>query len=108
MRSVHHLTTPLPHQGVGVASAEQREERGVKCQFCSNPATVHLTNIENNQKKELHLCQSCAESHQLLKQHESNLPAILHMLIGQHVGQLTAEPSRPTCPACGIRFTPSP
>ena len=46
----------------------------MKCQFCSNPATVHLTNIENNQKKEMHLCQSCAESHQLLKQHELNLP----------------------------------
>src|SRR5262249_39212569 len=88
----------------GVASAEQREGQGVKCHFCSNPATVHLTNIENNQKKELHLCQSCAESHQFLKQHELNLPEILHKLIGQHVGQLTDELSRLTCPACGIRF----
>src|SRR5262249_49157258 len=33
------------------------EGRGVKCQFCSNPATVHLTNIEDNHKQELHLCQ---------------------------------------------------
>ena len=76
----------------------------MKCQFCSNPATVHLTNIENNQKKELHLCQSCAESHQLLKQHELNLPEIVKKLIGEHVGQLTDELSRLACPACGIRF----
>jgi protein arginine kinase activator len=76
----------------------------VKCQFCSNPATVHLANIENNQKKELHLCQACAASHQLIKQHELNLPAILQTLIGQHVGPLTDELSRLACPACSIRY----
>ena len=66
--------------------AEPGRRRGVKCQFCSNPATVHLTDIVNKQKKELHLCQSCAEKQQLLKQQELNLPAILQTLIGQHVG----------------------
>ncbi len=76
----------------------------MKCQFCSNPATVHLTNIENNQKKELHLCQACAESHQLIEQHQLNLPAVLQALIGQHVGPLTDELSRLACPACGIRY----
>jgi len=76
----------------------------VKCQFCSNPATVHLTDIVNNQKKELHLCQSCAESQHLLKQQELNLPAILQTLIGQHVGQPTDELSRLVCPICGIRY----
>ena len=76
----------------------------MKCQFCSNPATVHLTNLENNLKKEMHLCQSCAESHQLIKQQELNLPAIVQTLIGQHVGPLTDELSRLTCPACGIRY----
>jgi protein arginine kinase activator len=76
----------------------------VKCQFCSKPATVHLTLIENKQKKELHLCQECAEAQQALKQQELNLPAILQTLIGQHVGPLTDELSRLTCPACGIRY----
>ena len=59
----------------------------MKCQFCSNPATVHLTEILDGQKKELHLCQSCAESQQLIKHQEINLPAILQTLIGQHLGQ---------------------
>jgi len=76
----------------------------VKCQLCSNPATVHLTDIVDMQKKELHLCQSCAEQHQLIKKQELNLPAILKSLIGQHIGQQTDELARLTCPACGIKY----
>jgi len=77
----------------------------VKCQFCSNPATVHLTDIVNNQKKELHLCQACAEAqHLITKQQELNLPAILQNLIGQHLGPQTDELARLTCPACGTRY----
>jgi len=75
-----------------------------KCQSCSKPATVHLTDIVNGHKKELHLCQACAEEQQLLKQQELNLPAILQTLIGQHLGQLTDELARLTCPACGIKY----
>jgi protein arginine kinase activator len=76
----------------------------VKCQFCSNPATVHLTDIVELQKKELHLCQSCAEKRHLVKKQELNLPAILQNLIGQHLGQQTDELARLTCPACGIKY----
>jgi protein arginine kinase activator len=76
----------------------------VKCQFCSNQATVHLTDIVNHQKKEMHLCQSCAEAQQLVKQQDVNLPAILQNLIGQHLGQATDELARLTCPACGIKY----
>jgi len=76
----------------------------LKCQNCSNPATVHLTDIVNKQKKELHLCQACAEQQQLVKQQELNLPAILQTLIGQHVGPLSDEMARLTCPACGIKY----
>ena len=76
----------------------------MKCQQCSNPATVHLTNIENNKKREVHLCQKCAEAQQLIKKQELNLPAILQSLIGQHVGPLTDELSRLACPCCGIRY----
>jgi protein arginine kinase activator len=76
----------------------------VKCQFCSKPATVHLTDIVDNHKKELHLCQDCAEQQQLIQHQELNLPAILQTLIGQHVGPQAAELSRLTCPACGIKY----
>jgi protein arginine kinase activator len=76
----------------------------MKCQSCSNVATVHLTDIVDGQKKELHLCQRCAEKQQLTQQQELNLPAILQTLIGQHLGQLTDELARLRCPACGIRY----
>src|SRR5438128_1197197 len=44
-----------------------REEAGMKCQSCPNPATVHLTDIVDGHKKELHLCETCAEQKQFLK-----------------------------------------
>ena len=76
----------------------------MKCQSCPNPATVHLTDIVDGHKKELHLCQACAEQKQFLKQHELNLPAILQTLISQHIGQPTDELARLTCPVCGIKY----
>jgi len=76
----------------------------VKCQLCSKPATVHLTDIVDNQKREVHLCQACAEAQQLVKQQELNLPAIVQSLIGQHLGPQTDELARLTCPVCGIKF----
>lgn len=76
----------------------------MKCQSCSKPATVHLTDIVNGHKRELHLCQRCAEERHLLQQDELNLPAIVQALIGQHVGQPTDELARLSCPACGIKY----
>jgi protein arginine kinase activator len=77
----------------------------MKCQSCSNPATVHITTIEvGGNKKVVHLCQACAEQQQLVKHQELNLPAILQTLIGQHVGPLSDDLARRTCPECGIRF----
>lgn len=72
----------------------------MKCQFCSKPATVHLSDLVN--QKELHLCQNCAESQQM-SQDKLNLPALLHSLLGQHLGPQT-ELARLVCPACGIRY----
>jgi protein arginine kinase activator len=76
----------------------------VKCQSCASTATVHLTDIINGHKRELHLCQECAEKQQLLKKNEINLPAILQTLIGQHVGNPTDALARLTCPSCGIKY----
>jgi protein arginine kinase activator len=76
----------------------------VKCQFCSNPATVHLTDIVSGHKKETHLCQACAEKKQLIQQSELNLSAILQTVIGPHVGQMTDDLARLTCPECGIKY----
>ena len=76
----------------------------MKCQLCSKPATVHLTDLVEGKKRETHLCQDCAESQHLIKQEELNLPAILQTLIGQHLGQQTDRLARLACPQCGIRY----
>ena len=76
----------------------------MKCQGCNQPATVHLTDIVSGHKREVHLCQECAEKQQLIKKQEINLPAILQSLIGQHVGAQSDELARLTCPACGIKY----
>jgi protein arginine kinase activator len=77
---------------------------GVKCHYCSNPATVHLTDIINGHKRETHLCQACAEKKQLLNQQELNLSAILQSVIGPHIGAVTEDLARLTCPECGIKY----
>jgi len=76
----------------------------MKCQFCSNTATVHLTNIVDNKKKEVHLCEGCAENHKMVQNKETNLPGILEALIGHHLGQQTDALARLACPACGVKY----
>ena len=58
----------------------------------------------DNQKREIHLCQACAEAQQLVKQQELNLPAIVQSLIGQHLGPQTDELARLVCPVGGIKL----
>lgn len=76
----------------------------MKCQACAADATVHLTQIVDGAKRSVHLCQSCAEKQQVVKKQQLNLPAILQTLMGQHVGGLSEELARLTCPACGIKY----
>jgi protein arginine kinase activator len=76
----------------------------VQCDSCTQAATVHLTDIINGQKKEIHLCEACAEKRQLLQNQELNLSLILQTVLGQHVDPVTDELARLTCPACGIKY----
>ncbi len=76
----------------------------MKCDCCTKSATIHLTDIINGQKKEVHLCQECAEAQQLVQKQELNLSAILQTVIGQHVGPMTDELARLDCPICGIKY----
>ena len=76
----------------------------MKCQECGKTATVHLTDIVSGHKREVHLCQDCAEKRELVKHQELNLSAILQTVIGQHIGPMTDELARLTCPSCGIKY----
>ena len=84
----------------------------MKCQNCDNPATVHLTDIVNKKKRELHLCTKCARERNLIPEPpgpQLDLKALLNMLMhpfpqaGQP-GDATdpAQPVIEACEVCGI------
>src|SRR4051812_32985640 len=81
----------------------------MKCQFCSNPATVHLTKLTGlTEKKVVHLCEACAQQQQVIGANaakaELNIPAIVHLLVGSQLSPAEEELARLTCPHCGIKY----
>lgn len=72
----------------------------MKCQLCkANVATIHLTEIESNKKKEVHLCEDCYKT-----KHDVASPAptidsmIKTFLKNAEEGQAAAGVP---CPVCG-------
>ena len=79
------------------------------CQNCQkNPATLHLTEIQDNRMTELHLCQACAEEKGL-----DNVPKTPKFSIGELLanmvdGMSTTEEERVgpvQCPSCGMHYS---
>jgi protein arginine kinase activator len=69
------------------------------CQDCeSKPATIHITEIADaGQKHELHLCEECAQSHNLTQ--GGPIPTGLTQLVTERTRASDAR-----CPECGITF----
>ena len=79
----------------------------MKCKFCQNPATVHLTDIVNKKKRELHLCEACAKEHNLIPEapEELDIPALLQFLMSQSKDEKDkSDPNSAVCPHCGIKY----
>lgn len=80
------------------------------CQQCKKaPATIHLTDIHNNVKKELHLCESCAMEKGFNLKGAANLPHLLGMAAKKQASQAAAKAQKPeddpVCPKCGMRWS---
>ena len=79
------------------------------CQICNkNPATVHLTEIQDNRSSELHVCQACAQEKGLTPQVGSKKFSISELLAGMVDGMATAEEEKVgpvQCPSCGMHYT---
>ena len=79
----------------------------ILCQLCKNaPATVHVTDImsPSGEKRERHLCESCAEEEGVtMKQHEP-INTILAKFVQQKIGAGAQELANLTCPNCGVSF----
>ncbi len=97
----------------------------MKCIFCNTPATVHVTDVVNGKKREVHLCQGCARERNLLPDPpgpQIDLNALVDLLAaplaGSQTGPLIAphtphtpptsrpgsESTEPVCPACGLTY----
>ncbi len=79
----------------------------MKCQFCQQKATIHLTDIVNKKKHEVHLCDECAREHELIPddKQEVNVPAMLHFLVAQSRDEKRKQSiDGEACPACGQKY----
>jgi protein arginine kinase activator len=76
-----------------------------KCDSCDRPATVHLTSVEaGGARKEVHLCEACAEKKNVIHKQELNLGAVVQALIGSNQGAWSDELARLKCPVCGMKY----
>jgi protein arginine kinase activator len=73
------------------------------CEICKKkPATVHLTDIHNGEKKELHICQGCAEAQGITLQHSLSLQDLLSGISKKVTKGPTTDPE---CQTCGLKFS---
>jgi protein arginine kinase activator len=75
------------------------------CQMCNKAqATIHLTEIVNNQKKEVHLCEKCAEKQGVVKTQMSIADFLSGLASG---GKAKTKEQLPDirCPSCGMTLS---
>jgi protein arginine kinase activator len=80
----------------------------MKCEVCKkSAATVHLTDVSNNEKRELHLCESCAKTQGVtIKSYLNKEPSasdLLNTLAQSQAGPGTAEKDL-VCPHCRVTY----
>jgi len=75
----------------------------VICQKCKKqPATIHLTEILNNQKMERHLCEDCAREEGIAIKAQINLQDVLSGMLSAH--DAVERYANLACPDCGLTY----
>jgi protein arginine kinase activator len=80
----------------------------MQCEACQkNAATVHLTDVSNNTKREVHLCEACAKKQGVtIKSYlnkPSGYPELLTQLVHSQSEEIGEEKDL-TCPRCRITY----
>lgn len=78
------------------------------CKFCGQPATIHLTDILHQQKRETHLCEACAKAKQILPDKGGahfDLQGLVQLVLGQHDVSTALAPGALTCSECGLKYS---
>jgi protein arginine kinase activator len=75
------------------------------CECCQqNEATIHLTQMVENQSRELHLCEGCAEESGMNVQNVMSIPEILFGLGSPGTpAKENGQTSTRSCPHCHMR-----
>ena len=77
----------------------------MKCEECGeNEATVHFTEIVDNEKREMHLCEECARSKSVPLHKAISLSDLLTNLLNQVGAKESGELAGLACPSCGITY----
>ncbi|MGE3804652.1 MAG: UvrB/UvrC motif-containing protein [Gemmataceae bacterium] len=77
----------------------------MKCQKCSKPATLHITEIVSDEQfEELHLCEECANRYLYEPQQKAAAAGKAALEIGSEEGDEAAALNQRSCPECGIKF----
>ncbi len=74
-----------------------------KCDKCSRPATIYLTEIVNGSKIEKHLCEDCAASEGITVKANMSISQLLEDLILKSPG--SHETQQLKCDVCGLTFS---
>lgn len=71
------------------------------CQICNQkPATIHLTDIQNNVKREVHMCEGCASKKGFVVGQSIAIPEVLGKADGG-----ASERDALSCSTCGITWS---
>ncbi len=77
------------------------------CDICGkNQATVHVTEIINNQMTEMHLCEECAREKSIQMEQQFGLSDLLAGIadLGGKPGGKTLEEAQARCANCGMTY----
>jgi protein arginine kinase activator len=79
----------------------------MQCEKCSKyRATVHLTEITEGKRSELHLCEQCAQKEGVVVKTQPQLSELLNALLASQKdgGTTQTAADKLTCPHCGTSF----
>lgn len=75
------------------------------CENChERPATFHVVEIMEGEKREVHLCEDCAHEKQIALPASLSLNEILSSLMEAHAEKEVPELSNVACPNCGMTY----
>jgi len=76
----------------------------MKCDLCDKKATVHLTEIVDDQMTELHLCEDCARDKSVQMEQQFGLADLLAGLTDFGKQVKNVDEVKVQCPSCGMTY----